>query len=67
MTMTLELPEDVMQELKIRAQKSGTSETQLAASHLTQWLKQPIASDAEVMAITRRIIEEDRTLLERLA
>ena len=67
MTMTLELPEDVMQELKARAHRSGTSETQLAANHLAQWLKQPVASDAEVMAITRRIIEEDRPLLERLA
>jgi len=67
MTMTLELPEEVMQELKIRAQKNGTSETQLAADHLAQWLKQPTASDDKVMAMTRRIIEEDRTLLERLA
>ena len=67
MTMTLELSEEVMDELKARAQKSGTSETQLAANHLAQWLKPPVASDDEVMVITRRIIEEDRPLLERLA
>jgi hypothetical protein len=65
--MTVNLPEDAMRELKTRAQKSGTSEEQLVTSYLTQWLKQPVASDDAVMAVTRRIIEEDRKLLERLA
>lgn len=67
MTLQLELSEELMRELKIRAAQEGTSEAQLAAVHLEQWLRQPVASDEEVMALTRQIIQEDRALLERLA
>lgn len=65
MTLHLELPEDVMNELKSRAQKSGTSENELVAIHLQQWLRE--ADNDEVLSAAHQIISEDQELLDRLA
>jgi hypothetical protein len=65
MTLQLDLPEDVMNELKLRAQKSGTSENELASAHIQQWLR--AADDEEVLSAAHRIISQDRELLNRLA
>ena len=80
MTLTLELPDDVMQKLQERAEQSHVSPSQMAAIELQNVLMQsqiaPLesinervtqAGDAEVMEMTDRIIDEHRELLERLA
>ena len=54
-----------MNELKSRAQKSGTSENELVAIHLQQWLRE--ADNDEVLSAARHIISEDQELLDRLA
>lgn len=67
MTMTLQLPEEMLPELKKRAAEHGTSEAELVIQYLEKWLSSSVADNAEVLALTRRIIDEDRELLERLA
>lgn len=80
MTLTLELPDDVMQKLQERAAQSHVSPSQMAAMELQNLLmhsqvtptqraegRVTEADDEAVREITRGIIHQHRELLERLA